>query len=81
MKNKIHTLGMILMIQKVDNKVDINRSRVTRYGRVFGIQEFNINQIEDPWFGKIIRPSKIKMRYLQILYPRLCVITMISWQI
>ena len=34
---------------EVDAKVDINEPRVTRSGRMFGIQEFNINQIEDLW--------------------------------
>ena len=37
---------------EVDTKVDIIEPRVTRSGRVFGIQEFNINQIEDPWFDE-----------------------------
>ena len=37
---------------EVDTKVDINEPIVTRSGRVFGIQEFNINQIEDPWFDE-----------------------------
>ena len=37
---------------EVDTKVDINKPIVTRSGRVFGFQEFNINQIEDTWFDK-----------------------------
>ena len=37
---------------EVDTKVDINGTRVTRSGRFFGIQEFNINHIEDPWFNE-----------------------------
>ena len=37
---------------KVDTKVGINQLIVTRSGRVFEIQEFNINQIEDPWFDE-----------------------------
>ena len=35
---------------EVDTKVDINEPIVTRSSRVFVIQEFNINQIEYPWF-------------------------------
>ena len=35
---------------EVDTKVDINKPRVKRSDRVFGIKECNINQIEDPWF-------------------------------
>ena len=31
---------------EVDTKVDINKPIVTRSGRVFGIKEFNINQIK-----------------------------------
>ena len=38
---------------EVDTKVDINKPIVTRSGRMFVIQEFNINQIEYPWFDEI----------------------------
>ena len=37
---------------EVDIKVDINEPRVTKSSRVFGIQEFNINQIEYTWFDE-----------------------------
>ena len=37
---------------EVDTRVDINKPRVIISGKVFGMQEFNINQIEDPWFDK-----------------------------
>ena len=37
---------------EVDTKVDMNKPRVTKYSRVFGIKESNTNQIEDPWFDE-----------------------------
>ena len=37
---------------EVDIKVDINEPRFIKSGRVFGIQKFNINDIEDPWFDE-----------------------------
>ena len=36
-----------------DPEVDNNEPRATRSGRIFGIQEFNMNQIEYPWFDEI----------------------------
>ena len=38
MKNTIHTLGNVFDDPEVDTEVDINEPRVTRSGRVFGIQ-------------------------------------------
>ena len=53
--------------QEVDIKVDINEPRVTRYGRLFGIKEFNINQIEDLWFDEINATYEEYKKYPQIL--------------
>ena len=37
---------------EVDNKVDMNKPRVTRSGIVFGMQDFNWNYIEYQWFDE-----------------------------
>ena len=58
---------------EVDTKVDINEPIVKRSGRGFRIQEFIINQIEDPWFDEINETYKEYSKvYTDIIAKTMC---------